>query len=65
MGAMSFAHKTDMVLTRQFVIFPPCERSKPRYCVGNQSLRSQLHITASGRANWMNTVHHTTDFEIR
>ena len=46
MGARIFSHKTDMVIARQSVIFPPCERSKSRYCVGNQNLQQkQFHIT--------------------
>ena len=55
MGARIFSHKTDMVLTRQSVVFPPCERSKPQYGVGNQSLQqTQFHITSNtGRIGFL------------
>ena len=55
MGARIFSHKTDMVLTRQSVVFPPCERSKPQHGVGNQSLQqTQFHITSNtGRIGFL------------
>ena len=55
MGARIFSHKTDMVLTMQSVIFPPCERSKPQYGGDNQSLQqTQFHITSNtGRIGFL------------
>ena len=54
-GPGFFLIRFDMVLTRQSVIFPPCERSKPQYGVGNQSLQQTLfHITSNtGRIGFL------------